>query len=514
MLPAERPPPVLALDRGRVGRAVMTWMSGAIYTGITLSVGLIATPRIIAFLGESRFGAFRAVTDWMGYLLVADLGLGTAFGVLLVRAHAVGGNRPASVVRDALRVLSQVTLVSIPVGLLLAWFMPYLIRDGLGLAQELRMGAVVVVAGLLLGPLLVFRSDLEASQRGYLVNVALLAQSLVVTALSVLLAWRGLGLVGQSIAGLAGLAVFVAMLCWWSPSAAAFLTRSVSVSAMRGEGLWSLSWPLAVAGAGNRLNLMTDTIVVGKMLGVTQVAMLFLTQRIILLCAGQVNGLANASWAALAELRQSGQAALFEARLAELARLIVGVGLVLVGTVAAFDWYFVQLWVGPRLYGGDLVCVATLASVVTFGFLLPFAWAIDMAGDTRHRLLVSTIGSILNLALSIVFVKRFGLAGVAMGTFCAYMLTDAWYCPLLVCRRYNVRPRLILEAAGRGLLVGLPWFACVWILTRVYPPPLGWVGLLVESALVGSAALLYCWVAILNPNDRLEWTRRLRVACA
>ena len=36
-----------------------------------------ATPLIVGALGETRFGAFRAVSDWMGYLLLADFGLGS-----------------------------------------------------------------------------------------------------------------------------------------------------------------------------------------------------------------------------------------------------------------------------------------------------------------------------------------------------------------------------------------------------------------------------------------------------
>jgi O-antigen/teichoic acid export membrane protein len=413
-------------------------------------------------------------------------------------------------------VLGRMTLVAIPLALALAWFMPHLLREGWELGPELRASAAVTAVGLAFGPLLIFRSHLDASQRGYLVNVALLVQSLVVTALSVLLAWQGFGLVGQSLAALAGLAAFTVLIVVWSRPLLKATARAPQDDAtgLAPARLWSLSWPLATAAAGNRLNLMTDTIVIGKLLGAGDVAMLFLTQRIILLCAGQVNGLANSSWAALAELRQSGQTRAFETRLAELTRLIVGAGLVIVGSVAAFNRQFVALWVGPHLYGGDLLCLATLGSVVTFGFLLPYAWAIDMAGDTRHRLVASSIGSVLNVAFSVTFVLWFGIAGVALGTLCAYLLTDAWYCPWLVARRYGIRGWGIVESAGRGLLVGLPWVAAVWMLARAQGTPAGWLELLAETMVVGVLALLYCWALILNRDDRSLWTRRLRAAFA
>ena len=501
------------MSRGRSGRAVVTWASGAAYTAITLLVGLVATPQVVRFIGESRFGAFRTVSDWMGYLLLADLGLGTAFGVALVRASGTGPEECAAVVRQALRLLGRMTALTFPLALALAWFMPHLIRDGWQSAFALRASAGVIAIGLVLGPLLVFRSYLEATQRGYLVNVALLAQSLIVTACSVLFAWNGFGLVGQSVAGLLGLVMFVGLIAAWSmPLLNAH--PSTGRSPMAAREVWSLSWPLAAAAAGNRLNLMTDTIVVGKLLGVGDVAMLFLTQRIILLCAGQVNALASSSWAALAELRHSGQTTAFGLRLGELTRLMVGAGLVLVGSVAAFSRDFVTLWVGPQLYAGDLLCLATLGSVIVFAFMLPYSWAIDVAGDARLRLLPSTIGSVLNLALSVVFVKRWGVAGVALGTLCAYLLTDAWYCPLLVSRRYGVRLEPVVRAASRGLGVGLPWVALVWILPRVRTVPVTWTAFITQAAVVGVAALVYCWFLVMNPKDRIDWSHRLRTLVA
>jgi O-antigen/teichoic acid export membrane protein len=387
--------------------------------------------------------------------------------------------------------------------------MPALLRDSSGLATELKVAALITAFGLAVTPLSIFRSYLESTQRGYLINLALLVQSLAVTALSVLLAWYGAGLVGQSIAVLAGLLLFTGLVVGWAWPSVRTQPGASTTPFARGE-LWSLSWPLALASVGNRLNLMTDTIVVGRMLGASDVAALFLTQRVILLCATQVNGLANSSWAALAELRQLGQTAAFEARLAELTRMIVGAGLVLVGTAAAFDRDFVSLWVGPHLYAGDLLALATLGSVVVFGFFLPFAWAMDMAGDTRKRLLPSTIGSLLNLALSILFVQRWGVAGVALGTLCAYLLTDAWYCPWTVCRLYGVRLSRIAGAAVRGVVIGSVWVALVWVFRSRMGPATGWAGLLAEGAAALTAALAYCWFVLLIEEDRLTWLRRLR----
>ena len=500
--PAPAPPP------SRTRRAVMTWSAGALYSATTILVGFVTTPILLRLLGPERLGANRAVGEWLGYLMLADLGLASAIGVLLVRARRVGLTDTAGVARFAIRAMSVVTLVIVPAALALAWFMPRLVRIDPALARELRWCALIGATGLLFVPLGVFRAVLETGQRGYLVNAALMVQSLTITALSLLLAWLGWGLVGLSVAGVAGAAVFTSMLLWWGVRHLGASWRGASRARVPLRELWSLSWPLAAAGAGNRVNLMTDAIVVGYFLGPAPVAVLFLTQRVILLCAAQVNALGNATWAALAELLGAGRIDAFESRLCEVARLIVGGGTVLVGTVAAYDVHFVRLWVGSNLYGGDLLAALTVASVVTFGFLCVFSWVIDTQGDTRHRLLVSSIGSALNLVLSILFVKWLGLAGVALGTLCAYLLTDAWYCPLLVCRRYGVRGRAIVASVARGLGAGLPWALIVWWIARTHAPPTRWPGFFIEAGMVCALAVVYCWFAILTPAERSEWRAR------
>ena len=508
--PVLAPPAPVGPAPGRTRRAVMTWAAGAIYSLTTILVGFVTTPILLRMLGPDRIGAHRAVGEWLGYLMLADLGLASAFGVLLVRARRTSLDQTAAVARFALRAMSAIMLLIAPAGLLLAWFMPRLVRIDPVLVNELRRAAVVGALGLLFVPLGVFRSVLETGQRGYRVNAALMAQSLVITGLSLLLAWIGWGLIGLAVATVAGAFVFTAMTLWWGVRHFGPSWRIASTARIPLRELWSLSWPLAAAGAGNRLNLMTDAVVVGYFLDSSHVAVLFLTQRVILLCAAQVNALGNATWAALAELLAHGRIDVVESRLAEITRLIVGGGTVLVGTVAAYDAHFVRLWVGSSMYGGDLLAALTVASLVTFGFLCVFSWVIDTQGDTRHRLLVSSIGSVLNVLLSILFVKRIGLAGVALGTLCAYLLTDAWYCPLLVCRRYGVRARAIVAAILRGLGAGLPWALVIWWFARRHAPPGRWVGFFTEAAVVGVLALVYCWFAILTPAERTEWQARLQ----
>jgi len=209
----------------------------------------------------------------------------------------------------------------------------------------------------------------------------------------------------------------------------------------------------------------------------------------------------------------------YEARIVELARLVIGLGLTLIGTAAAYNAAFVRLWVGPAQYGGDLLSAATAAALVVSGFQLLFAWALDIQGDARRRTKISITGAVLNLVLSVSLAyTRLGVAGVAIGTLAAYLLTEAWFGPYLVCTLYGVRARRLLAGCGKGLALGLPWAVAVWIFARWHAPLVSqrsssaaaWARLLLECASAGALSVGYCWIVILTREERSDWSKRLR----
>jgi O-antigen/teichoic acid export membrane protein len=492
---------------GRVKRAALSYVSGVAYTAITLLVGFVVTPLLLKFLGQERLGAFRTMGEWAGYLSLADIGLGGAISVVLVRSWSNGDrDGAADAVRFGLRLYAKIAMVLVPIALVMGWFMPRLVPVSAGLFWELRIAAMISAVSFVFFPFLLFRSVLETAQRGYLVIAALLTQSLLIASISLLLAWKGFGLIGQSVGAVTGVVAFNLLIAFWGrrllPPLTTPPTGKISV-----RSLWQLAWPLAAANIGNRLNLMTDSIVVSIMLGPSTVTILFLTQRLILLAGGQVNGLVNASWAGLAELRFKDPVA-FEQRIVELGRLIIGLGMTLTGTIAAYNEAFVVQWVGHEQFGGRALTLATFGMIIAFGYLCMFSFVIDSLGHTRDRLWVSTIGSVLNLVLSIVFIHLIGVAGAALGTLCAYLLTDLWYCPLVVIRRCGIRASVLLRGTFHGLLLGLPWAVGIWIVAHSHQIRHGWFNLALELALASGGAVIYCWFLILDNHERERWKAR------
>jgi O-antigen/teichoic acid export membrane protein len=330
----------------------------------------------------------------------------------------------------------------------------------------------------------------------------------VVAAASVLLAWWGFGLPGQFAAAVLGTALFFALTAGFAlPRLRGW--NSAPRAPIDSSALWRLRWPMTITGVGGQVNLLTDYIVVGYMIDPVSVTVFSITQRLVTVLGGFITSLTNVSWAGLAEVLTTEGSAMLEARMLELVRLLVGVGLAVVGTLAAFNGHFVTLWVGRQYYAGDALTLLTAMQTILFGFTVLFANTVDMQGDTRHRVGVTSAGAALNLTLSLMLVRPFGMSGVTLGTVLGYLAADAWYSPFLVCRRYGVRGRAIVFETLRSVALCIPWVVAVWFWVHTRTEIGTWREFALDFFAANAIAAVYCWFIILTRADRNLWRVRL-----
>ncbi len=473
-----------------------------------MTVGFVATPYLLAFLGAERLGAFRAAQQWTGYLPYLYFGLGPALTVFILRATSRGYlEQASSLVKAGLRLEFSQTLVLVaPIGVIMAWCMPALVPVNTALRNELRVGAFIYLISLLLTPLEMFRLLLECVQCGYLVSIALLVQALAALGGGVWLAWLGYGIPGQFIALLAGmfafsvLAVVFAMGCL--PGFGNVRCATIPIKDLR-----TLRWPMTITGIGGQINLLTDYVVVGLVIGPVMVTTFSITQRLVTIVGWFVTSLTNATWAGLAEVLATGDRAVFQERLVELVRSVLGLGITILGTLAAYNVHFVRLWVGPRYYGGDLLTVLTAIQMLMLGYFTLFTWTIDMQGDTRYRVPITASGAILNLTLSILLGRRLGMYGVTLATVIGYSLTEVWFCPYLFCRRYNVSFRSVVNVTLTSISLGVPWLMFAWCAAHSRSLS-SWPALGLELSAMSLLALTYSWFVVLTRSDRARWRGR------
>ncbi len=503
-------------DNLRTRRSALTFGSGLLMTAVTIAVAFVSTPLLLRWLGAERFGAVRALSDWLGHLTLLELGLAGAIGPVLAHALAQADRTQlARAFSAGVRAFTLVAALALVAGAVVAFFIPALVPVHPGLRLDLRFAALIGLVGLALYPMLPFRVLAEAGQRGYAVHGYALAQSLVATSLALVLAWRGFGITGQLAALVTGQAVFAALCAVDGLRRLSVLRTARWSDGAGGEAerrLWQLNLPTLFTSFAGRIGLFTDNTVVALMLGPGQVAPLFLTQRLLALAGQQLLGLGNASWAALAELHALGRHEDFRARLLDLTRLVSGLAVAMLGPIAAWNHHFVARWVGAPAYAGDTVTLLAAVNGWMMALLSLWGWCFGGTGLIRALVPPALASGTLNLGLSIAATRLVGLPGPLWGTLLGLGATSLWMVPLLLRRHFGISVGALTRAVLTPVAWGAPLTAALWWLARAHEPPAGWLGLGAEMG--GGMVILLglWWFFALTEAERETFRERLRFA--
>jgi O-antigen/teichoic acid export membrane protein len=497
----------------RLKRSVWNYASSVVLTGATLVLSFLSTPLLLRWLGDERFGAFRAATDWSGYLQLLELGLGGALMAQLARA--VGGQDPQAIatrVAVGFRSYCRVCLLMLLIGTGMSLSITRLVPVGPQYADDLQSGFWLCLLSLSFVPFASFRYLSEASQRGYVVNLLLFVQMNLVILLALVFARLGWGIRGQFLAVVLGGIPFYGYLAWDGlrryPGLAKALVAPPTDTAVRSE-LWKLSWPTLLFNLCSRLCLFTDNILIAYLLGPGAVAAFILTQRLASLAQTQLQGIGTASWAALVDLHVRQQHELFNRRLIELTRLVAVLGVAGLVPIAAYNRFFIHLWVGPDRFAGQGVTMVAALNAFLLGIISLWGWVFSGTGKVRVMVPVLAVGAVVNVTVSVLSTLAFGPVGPLLGTLVTYLSVSLWWLPLLLRREFQTELRTLFKAVAQPLLIGLPYGVGVWLVASSHQP-VGWLGLGAELATCSLVYLLLWWRVGFSSEERHLWFARLR----
>jgi O-antigen/teichoic acid export membrane protein len=517
------------MDRTR--KASWGFLSGLAFAGMTVVVGLAATPLLLRWLGPERFGAFRAASDWTGHLTIFELGL--SWALIPLSARALGQNDVAAVraiLRAGVRIYLGVALLMLAVGAGLALVILHLIPVSLPTAHDLEAGCWVALLAVLVVPLSPFRALAEADQRSYLINILLIVQTATVTGLALLFAGLGWGITGQFLAASVGLYPLFFFLMrdglrrysirgpeglnfapeehCESPEAEG-AKRKPNLAAIRRE-IWKMNWPSLIRNMCGRIGLYTDNLLVAYFLGPAVVASFYLTQRTFVLAQSQLLGMGSSGWAGLVELFHRGHIATFHRRLIELTGLVTVLGIAVMVPLAAFNRDFISLWVGPGSYGGEWITGLAAANGILLSIFSLWGLVVSGAGHVARVVPGTVASAAVNIVVSIVATIFLGPPGPLLGTLTALVTVNSWFFPMLLKKLFRVPLWPLFRAIASPVVIGIPYALAIRWFAHAHPPQ-GWILLALD--MTGSAVLYLgiTWLTIFKAEERAVWSLRLRM---
>jgi O-antigen/teichoic acid export membrane protein len=493
----------------RTRNSAWNFAGGLIFAFVSAATSLLATPWLLQWLGAERLGAFKALTDWLGYLTFFELGLsGALMAALAIRIGQDDRTAVARMVAAGLRAYCLITPVLLTGGICLVAALPYVISLATLSPGELRIAGAIAILPVLLTPLLTFRALAEARQRSYLYWLLMAVQVLVLTGLSLLMAWAGWGLVGQCLAFAVAQVPTLIVLAWDGVKAYSGIWRALPDRKDR-AALWGLSWPTFVHGLTDRVGLAGDNIIIAWVLGPAALVSFYLTQQLATLAQSQLKGLSQATWAGLVELYAQEQHDRFRLRLLELTHMISGLGLAALGPIAAYNQYFVQFWVGRETYAGTTVTGLACLNVFLWSVYSLWGWVLLGTGHIRRWVPFATVSTLVNISVSLIGTFTLGMVGPLLGTVTALLLITSWTLPRVLNLVFEISPWALWRAALVPLRWGILYLAVMWIVAKNRPPR-GWLELIIWIGIWTAGGVSLWWKLSLGKAERTEWYTRLR----
>lgn len=466
-------------------------------------VGFVAlTPALIAHFGAAQFGVIALAQGLVGYLGLLDLGIKPALTRMVATAWARGEEERA---RELLTSGAAVLAIAAAVALGASLWIAAGLRpgsaglsavDAAAVAPFVALKGIEFSVSLLLSPFESANYGMDRVVRMNAIRGAARILELAAGLAAILLDWP---LWSLAVWGIASSVVGGLLQAW------TLRERMVGYRPRLAELRWSATQELVRFGAFYLVNGMvvvlvfkTDELVIASALGLASVALyapLNQAMRAVLSVVTRITAASGARLTILvARAEKQAAAALFVETLERTltAALLFALPMVAVGASLGSSWLGKPVS-APLVWALTGIMVAHIPVAVASRYL-------GAAGLVRAVTVVSIIEAALNLGLSLLLVRKFGLTGVALGTFLAQLLTTSWFNLRVACNHLGLKTGAVAgnamaAALRRGWPLALLCCGAAW-LVRSEP---AWV--------VAASALLVVAAAVMVVAD---WTARER----
>ena len=403
---------------------------------LTMLLSFISRMIFIRYLSAAYLGVNGLFSDILGMLNLAELGIGSAMTYSMYKPAAGNDHEQLGRLMNLYRVLYRaVALFVLVAGLCLLPFLNVLIKGDSGI-ENLRVIYLLYLFNSVCSYLLSYKySILQAYQREY-VRTAL--DQLVHTA--------------QVLAQMAVLVLTRNFLLYLGVQIAAQLLLNLLVSlrvdhdypqlkkahGLPGKeervGIEKNIWALSMHRLGNVVVNGTDNLIMSAFVGLTSVG-IYSNYKLVLTnvnnLLGHVTGAFTASIGNLNAME--GRKRVYEIfRILDFAAFLL-YGYLSGGLVTLIN-FFIRMIFGEEYLFSMTVVVIIMAEFFISGLRqmgLQFREALGLFWHDRYKALAEAI---INLVVSLILVRRFGVAGIIGGTIISSLLTCVWFEPYVLMR--------------------------------------------------------------------------------
>ena len=452
--------------------------------GLKVAVAFYITPLLIERLGDTSYGLWILLSSILGYYGLLNFGIDSALVHHISKYLADDRQEDiGKVIRTSQLVFGiiafGIVLLSMALGAAFA-YSDVVFRNVFNLSEELRRPFATLLVVLSLGMAAsffsrVFVSVLRAKERYDLLNAIQIVMLMGRTMAIVLLMGQSLLALGLIFA-ISG--VLTAIAVWltarkMAPAAghgSQPLFDATTFRNIRKFGVFSFLNSLA-----DQVRFYTDSLVIGQFMRVQFITYYNLAAVIITYFRHFIGHAASPFFPVFSRYYGANDEEALRRTFLRASKILAFLAVLAAGNIMGSASPFLELWVGDVIEPHYLTLSYRVLLVLLFPFTIEMIQSIAMnvvyGMGQHHRLTTLTaVEGLVNLILSIVLVRRFGVLGVALGTSIPLVITQLIFVSRIVCRLTGVDTvRYVARCIVAPILCGLLLGACQ---ITVYP----WTG--------------------------------------
>ncbi len=463
--------------------------------GIEAILGLVVLPFNVAHLGTSAYGLWMLTASVTAYFSVLDLGYSGALVKFVAQYRARRDFRALNEILSTTFVIFAIFgVVTYLVAIGIAIFMGRLFQLSPDQVHTGRIVLLIISLNVAAGTAFsVFGGVINGFQRYDLNNVVGTISSVLTAVVNVAVLAAGFGLI--ELVAATTVVRLLTYLVYRANAYRVFPGLRIRIGSFRRDRLREVTsfsvYMLAIDWA-NKMNYSVDALVIGAFLSTSAVAVWTVGQRLAEVTQRLTNQLNDVLFPTVVDNDSAARMDRLRAIFIQGTRLSLATVVPMGGAMILMAGPLVRAWVGPEFSGSALVLQLLSLSVIVRVGNATAGTVLKGAGEHRLVAFTNVIAAIVNLALSIVFVKSFGLPGVALGTLVPICVASTLVLFPAGCRRVELPLRRALREAVWPAIWPAAVMTAFVLLTRDLVP----VTLVAVGAEMAGACLIYAAVFV------------------
>lgn len=393
------------------------------------------------FIGKENYGIWAIIGSMLGYMGMLEIGLSGSVSTLIARKQNEPSNDHINViVSNAIFLHIIIGLAVLGAGSAISFYLPDFFRLSPDLIDIAWKAFILATIGLSISfPLRSIKAVLRGTQNIATLNWLELANFLVRTALILFLLFVGFDLIALPLGAI--VVNTFALFVFYYFSIRTYPQLNISLSFVNIEEMKkifsvSLWWFLGSIGA--LFIYSTDNIVIGHFLGPAFVTVYVLTYRVAELGRQQIYQINTSLMPGLGDLAGRKEYAKLKSVFLTSMKMVIITSCILSVFIIIYNRHIVKYWVGEEYFGGTMLTVIFAVSLFQMTIFHNSSVILTSFLKLKRLSVIRWIEGIINLFLSIILVKYYGIIGVAFATFIAGFFTSFWYVPLNAIRMLEI----------------------------------------------------------------------------